>query len=275
MADPSRRLPSWLDPLGIRGSILDPFALFADAARMVVPPGESIAWMMTTAARRLQGRRFKTHGEPLIEATVSKVREVVPAMTVSVPGLSRPISIWDRAAFSLESVMVDGHPVTGADVVATGIGVSDPTAQTLSVAHVDITLTLNANELRPWFEDAGVHADLDMRTGIAEVRPWARAGWIQVMVEPIIVGGRACGRPTAVKAGPIRVPLPGGLSRSRSRRFPAAHDSLAVTEVRFRDGIHAEISLGGDDINIGIDIPRVVAEIGLEGPRSVARILTL
>jgi len=275
MADPSKRLPSWLDPLGIRGSILDPFALFADAARMVVPSGESISWMMTTAARRLEGRRFKTHGDPLIEARVASIREVVPAMTVSVPVVSRMISIWDLVDLTLDSVVIDGRAVTGAQVIATGIGVADPAAQSVLVSHAEIIVMLSEDDIRPWLEDAGVRAEIDMQSGIAEVRPWARAGWLRVIVESDVEGGRASGRPTAVKVGPATFPLPTWLMRGRSRQLPAAHDSLVVTDLRFPDGVHAEICLSGDDIEIAVDIPRVVAEVGLEGPRSVARILTL
>jgi len=275
MADPSKRLPSWLDPLGIRGSILDPFSLFADAARMVVPPGESISWMMTTAARRLEGRRFKTRGDPLIEARVAKVREVVPAMTVSVPMVGRTISIWDRVDLTLDSVVIDGRHVSGARVTAVGIGVSDPAAQSVSVSHVEITVTLTEDDIRPWLEDTGVRAEIDMQTGLAEVRPWARAGWIRVIVEPDVEAGRASGRPTAVKVGPATIPLPSRLARGRARQLPAAHEELVVTDLRFPDGVHAEVCLMGDDIEIAVDIPRVVAEVGLEGPRSVARILTL
>ena len=275
MADPSRRLPRWLDPLGIRGSILDPLALFADAARTVVPASESISWMMTTAARRLEGRRFKTHGDPLIEARVARVREVVPSMSVTVPVVSRIISIWDRMDLTLDSVSIGGRPVTGVEVVASGIGVADPAAQSVLVSHVEIEVVLSKDDIRPWLEDAAVAAELDMRTGFAEVRPWDRAGWLRVVVEPCVDAGRASGRPKAAKVGPVTVPLPSRLVSGLSRHLPRAHESLSVSEMTFPDGVHANVRLVGDDIKLAVDVPRVVTEIGLEGPRTVARILTL
>jgi len=274
MVDPKRRLPNWLDPLGIRGSILDPLSLFADAARMVVPPAESISWMMTTAAKRLEGRRIKTHGDPLIEARVASIREVVPAMVVSVPVLNRTISIWDRVELTLDSLRIDGLPVTGAEVTATGIGVADPAAQSVVVAKVEIKVTLNEDDIGRWLEDADVRVEIDMQTGIAEIS-WARAGWLRVVGEPFVDDGRVSGRPTALKFGRVKIPLPRWLVRRNSRVLSDSDDSLVVTHLRFPDGIHAEVVLTGRDLELAIDIPRLITEIGLEGPRSVARILTL
>ncbi len=275
MADPSKRLPDWLDPLGISGSILDPFALFADAARMVVPPGESISWMMTMAARRLVGRRFRTHGDPMITATVAGVHEVVPAMTMSMPGVRRPIAVWDRVGVSLKSVGVDGKPVSSVDIVAEGVGVADVAAQSVLVADVHLTVRLTEDDLRAWLSDGALDAEVDMHTGLATARPWRRAGWIRVVARPEVGAANVSVRLTHLEIGRVRIPLPRWVPRVKGPESPDVGGVLDIKGVDFSDGQHAEVTLTGRDIELAVDIPRLVADVGLEGPRTVTRILTL
>ncbi len=275
MADPSKRLPDWLDPLGISGSMLDPFALFADAARMVVPPGESISWMMTIAARRLVGRKFRTHGDPVVTATVAKVHEVVPAMTISVPGVKRPIAVWDRVGVALKSVGVDGKPVSGVDIVAEGVSVADVAAQSILISGVRVTVELTADDLRAWLSDGGIDAEVDMRTGLTAVRPWRRAGWIRVVARPEVDRATVSARLTHLGIGRVRIPLPRWVPRVGGAESPDVGGELDLERIDFPDGEHAEVTLTGRDIELDIDIPRVVADVGLEGPRTVTRILML
>ncbi len=249
--------------------------MLGDAARVVAPTGESFAWMMTVVARRLEGRRIEICREPLIEARVAKIREVVPATAIPVPGVSDSIALWERAVFSVDSVAVGGGAVERVDVVATDIRIADSSAQLISVAHVDFLVTVNSDDLAYWMNELGVDAEFDMGTCTAEVRPATHARWLRVVVEPTLRGRRVEIRTAAAKIGRLTIPLPGGLIKVRSWELRELPDGVEMTGMHPVDGRHLEVRLKGRALELPVDIPRIITDVGVEGTMSVVRILRL
>ncbi len=249
--------------------------MLGDAARLVAPAGRSFTWMMTAAARRLEGRRIEICRDPLIEARVAKIREVVPAAAIPVPGVSDSIALWDRVLFSVDSVVVGGRPIERVDVVATDVRIADSSARLVSVAHVEFLLTVNSDDLTRWIDDLGMDAEFDMDSCTVEVRPATSVKWLRLVAEPTLQGRTVEMRTTAVKIGRLTIRLPGGLVKVRPREFRELPDGVEMIGMRPVDCRHLEVTLVGRALALAVDIPRIITDIGVEGTMSVVRILRL
>jgi len=275
MADKDKRAPEWFDPWGLRGSIREPLSLLGEAARLVGPGGQSLAWVMTTAARRMRGTRIEIRRDPLIAGRVAEIGVVMPARSIPIPGISTRIALWKRAEFSLDRVEIGGKPIDRVDVRASDIAVADSSAQMISVGHVDMVMSISEANLVRWIDALQFEAELDFYSGTAVVRPVALFRWLRVIVEPVVWERQLGVRTTAVGVGWLRLPLPARLRRPRVVEVPPLPHGLEMTGVRVVDGRHVELDIEGRDLKLAVDIVKVITDIGVEGTMSVVRVLRL
>ncbi len=273
MAPGKKNIPDWFDPLGIRGSILDPLAALNEAAKVVAPVTQPFAWMMTAAARRLHGRRVRIESTPQIKARVARIDEISPATAISVPGLSDSIALWRRAVFSVDQVWIERNPIDRVDVVASDIRVRDSSARQVLISGVKLVATLTAESVASWMNSLGIDGVPDFDSGNIEIHPVSRLRWLRVAAEPSILPRGAEVRALSVAVGPLSLPIPKWLLRTRTVSFPHLPEELALTGLSMSDGQVMKVMLEGKGIDIPVDMPRLMAEIGVEGTMSVVDIL--
>lgn len=273
MADRKKSIPNWFDPLGIRGSILDPLAPFSEAAKMVTPGAQPFTWMMTTAARRLQGRRVSVKTATSIEARVARIVEVVPATEIPVPVLSESIGLWQRAEFSVDQVTVGGKPIDRVDVVATDIRIKDSTARQMKISRVNLLATLTTDSLDVWLEDLGVNENFDFDSGNISVRLVAGVSWLAVVAKPKLRPRGVEARAVALKVGPVSIPVPNWLSKTRSVDLQHLPMGFELKDMQVTADRQLVVTLEGTGIDFPINLPRLMAEIGVDGTMSVVNIL--
>jgi len=273
MANEKKRVPDWFDPLGLRGAIPDPLGVFGTAARMASATGGSFTWMLTAMARRLEGRQVEIRREPLIRARIAAVHEVVPTEEIFVPGLSKSIALWQRAAFSVDQVEVGGKPIEHVDLVATDVRIADSSAQVVSVGHVEMTVSVSREDLACWIDALAINVEVDLNTETVGVRPLSWFRWLRVIGRPELQARRVEVRATSVRIGRLGIPLPARLLKPRSYEIHQIPESLRMTGMRFDAGQRVKVELGGTDLEVAADIPRLITDIGVEGTMSVAKVL--
>ncbi len=273
MADGNKKAPDWFDPLGLRGSKLDPFALMGEAARLMGPPSQSFAWMVTTVAKRLEGRRFEIRRDPVIAGRVAMIHEVVPATSIPLPGLSSSIALWDRARLTVDDLTIGAGRVDKIEVSAEDVRVTDATAQRVSVRTVGLVVTLTSGQVAQWLGEMDVDAEFDFETETFAVRPAILGRWLSVVVEPTLVGRRAVMRPTGVKLARWLVPVPSLLARSRSHELDQLPPGVELVGMSTIDADRVEVRMTARDLDLAVDLPRLITDVGVEGTRSVVRVL--
>jgi hypothetical protein len=265
--------PDWFDPLGLRGSRLDPFTMFADALKGEGLAQQSAEVMATTITRRLVGRRVEIKGDPPISATVDRIHEAVPATALAaMPTISGEVPMWKRVRGRIRDVSIGGRTLSSVDLTVSGVSLLGPTAQGLRVEHLEFNATVTPEEIERWAADIDGTRVVRSSEGRLEVsdRRVARWAWLEVsvtaadrtiVVTPITL--RILGRP---------VPILGRFRRPVERDAQWLPAELVVDEVRVTDqvvGVSGELG----QVSISVDVARLFAELGSQGTRSVLRIV--
>jgi hypothetical protein len=119
--------PDWFDPLGSRGSKLDPFTFFADALKGEGVTGQSADLMATTLAKQLVGRRIEIDHEPPISATIERIDEVrPPPMIAATAVIGREVPMWESVAGQLADVHVGEWRIRSIDLQARSLSLVGP-----------------------------------------------------------------------------------------------------------------------------------------------------
>jgi DUF2993 family protein len=265
--------PDWFDPLGLRGSRLDPFAMFAAALRGEGLAQQSAEVMATTIIRRMVGRRVEINCDPPISATVDRIDEAVPATALAaMPTLGGEVPMWKLVRGRIRDVRVGGRALSSVDLTATGVWLLGATAQRLRVDHLDFNATVSPDEMERWAGDIDGGHLVRLREGRLEVsdRRVARWAWLEVSVtaaeQTVVV------TPIALRILGRNVPMLGRLRRPVERDAPWLPAELIVNDVRVTDqvvGVRGELA----EVAVSVDVPRLFTELGAQGSKSVLRIV--
>jgi len=263
----------WFDPLGLRGSKLDPFTMFADALKGEGLAQQSAEVMATTIARRLVGRRVEIDSDPPISATVERIDEAIPATALAaLPTSSGEVPMWQRVRGRIREVTVGERTLKSVDLTVTGVRLVGATAHRIRVDHVEFNATVAPDEIERWAADIDGDHVVRLHEERLEVtdRRVARWAWLEVSVtaarKTIVV------TPVALRILGRTMPMPGRLRRPVERDASWLPAELVVSEVRLTDqgaGVRGEL----DDVLVPVDVARLLTEIGAQGTRSVLRVV--
>jgi hypothetical protein len=265
--------PDWFDPLGLRGSKLDPFTMFADALKGEGLAQQSVEAMAATVVRRIVGRRVEIERDPPVSATVERIHEAtLPTARASIPSTFGEVPMWQQLRGRIRDVTIGDRTLQAVEMTVTGVRLAGTTAQRLSVERVEFNATIEPGEAERWAaEIEGTHV-VRVRDGRLEAtdRRVARWAWLEVAVTA--AGGVVVVTPIALRILGRIMPMPNRLRRSVERRAPWLPADLVVREVRVTGpaiGVRGEL----ENVRIPVDVTRVLTEIGALGTKSVLRIV--
>ncbi len=265
--------PVWFDPLGLRGSKLDPFTMFADALRGEGLAQQSVDAMAATVVRRLVGRRIEIDRDPPVSATVDRIHEATPATArAAIPTTFGEVPMWQRLRARIRDVSIGDKTLRSVEMTVTGVRLIGATSQRLGVEHVEFNATIAPEEAERWAaEIEGSHV-VRVRDGRLEAtdRRVARWAWLEVAVtaaDRVVVV-----TPVALRILGRAVPMPSRLRRPLARPVPWLPGDLVIREVRVTGpaiGVRGELG----DVRVPVDVARVMTELGALGTKSVLRIV--
>jgi len=266
--------PDWFDPLGLRGSKLDPFTMFRDALRGEGLAHQSAERMATNIAQRLVGRKIRVEGDLEISATVDAVEEVRPPTAVDVfPTGVAEAPMWSRVRGRLRDVTVGDWQATEVALTADDLVLVGATADRLRVGHVDFVATVESAEVERW----AAEIDGDHRLRISENRievtdrRLERWVWLEVSVS-------AADRTITVEPRQLRlfgrpIPMVSWLKRAITRPAPWMPANVSIESVSV-EGDQAILAGSVGTTLVPVDVAKVLTDLGTEGTMSVLRIVT-
>ena len=265
--------PDWFDPLGLRGSRLDPFTLFGNALRGEGLAQQSAEALAKTMAQRLVGRRVEIDRAPPIAATVDRVDEVTPATALAaLPTRIGEVPMWRLVRGRLRDVSVGSRRLDAIELTVVGVRIVGASAQRLRLGRVDFNATVSPDEVTRWAADVDGNHVVRVHEGRLEAthRRMERWAWVEVRVtaaaQTVVV------TPIAVRLLGRSLPLPRRLGRPVLRPAPWLPAELVVDEVRVTDVV-VGVRGGLDDVLVPVDVTRVLEDLGSERGRSALRIV--
>ncbi|MEQ8840786.1 MAG: hypothetical protein RIB98_07380 [Acidimicrobiales bacterium] len=262
----------WFDPLGIRGSRLDPFTLFTNALRGQGPAGQSAEVIATTMARRLVGRTVSVDAGVKITATVAGVDEArPPAPLAAVPTGAVEVPMWERVRVRLQRIELGEWRLARATLDVHDIRLVGAAAKAIRIGGADFTATVKPGEVVRWAEAIAGERRVRVREGMLEVSDRRLERWVWVTVAVTARDQTVVVRPRHLTAFGRTVPLPPRWQRDVVRPAP-----WLPTEVQII-GIESD----GDDLvatgrvtatDVPVDMTKLLVDLGTESTRSVLRI---
>ncbi len=157
--------------------------------------------------------------------------------------------------------------------MATDIRIKDSTARQMKISRVNLLATLTTDSLDVWLEDLGVNENFDFDSGNISVRLVAGVSWLAVVAKPKLRPRGVEARAVALKVGPVSIPVPNWLSKTRSVDLQHLPMGFELKDMQVTADRQLVVTLEGTGIDFPINLPRLMAEIGVDGTMSVVNIL--
>lgn len=262
-----------MDPLGIRGTRLDPFTHLTNALLGKGIAAESAARMSTALARQLEGRELHVAADPPVRATVERLDDVRPPAGVgALPTSAAEMPMFTAVKGRVRDVAIGEIRLDRIDLEARGIrlgaagdrlrvdGVDYEARITTESLHAQVAaLVPDAPQLR--FDNGRLEGSDGWFARWFWMEFTVRAEDKRVVVEPVAVRFR--GRP---------LPAPKRIMQPIVRPEPRLPAPLTVEGV----------SVDGDDIVmagsvaalvIPVDVTRLLTDLGTQTTRSALNVM--
>jgi hypothetical protein len=259
--------PDWFDPLGLRGSKLDPFAFFVGALKGEGITGQSADLMATTLAKQLVGRRIEIDYEPLISATVERIDEVrPPPMSAATAVIGREVPMWESVAGRLADVRVGEWRIRSIDVQARSIVLLGATAQRMRVGRVEAQAEIDPEELQAWAGTIEGEYRVWVCEGRLEASDRRAPEWLRLEISVTAGDGHLAVTPLALRAFGRTVPLMRRFRRPVVRPIKWLPAGLEITAVRV-EGDSVQLDGRLRNVIVPVDITKALTDLVL-GPDS-------
>ncbi|MFT5202921.1 MAG: hypothetical protein ACI9C1_002318 [Candidatus Aldehydirespiratoraceae bacterium] len=265
--------PDWFDPLGLRGSKLDPFAFFAGALRGEGVAGQSADLMASTLAKQLVGRRIEIDYEPPISATVERVDEVrPPSMRSATAVIGREVPMWESVAGRLADVHIGKWRIRSIDLQARSLVLVGAAAQRMRVGQVEAQAEIDAEALQTWAGALEGEYRVRVNEGRLEVGDRRAPGWLWLEVSVTAGDRHLAVTPLALRAFGRTVPLLRRFRRPVVRPIKWLPVDMEITAVRV-EGDSVQVDGRLRNAIVPVDIAKALTDLGSESTRSVLRIV--
>lgn len=264
--------PEWFDPLGIRGSRLDPLALFVDAVRGEGLARRSVERLTGTLAQSLVERRVEIVSTPSVQATVERIDHVSPATAMAaVPTLAGEVPLWHRVCGGLRDVRIGPRTFEHVelDIADLRVGGFD---RRLRIATLDFEATASASEVEQWVETLAADRRVRLDRSRLEVSDRRLARWAWVEVAASASAGVIVVTPVALRILGRVVPLPRWLRRPSRIAAPWLPEHFVV-DVVMVTGEGVTVTGRTRDLDLDVDLVSVLVEVATGGTRSVLRVV--
>lgn len=232
-------MTDWFDPLGFRG--------IADRA-------------FTSAARTLVGRRIEVGASTPMAATVARVHEASPAVSVSA-ALNAQIGLWRRLDLVLERVEVGDRSMHRVKVVADDVRVVDALPQRLRAKRLTLEIELVPAQVEAWIDAIPLKVDAHVENGRVVTRHPGYGRWGEVILEPWVKGREIGAHAVAVRTRGREVRLPGRFKRTFSRELTWLPDGTDLRKLEFSNDGGARITATITQFDVAIDVPRLLTDL--------------
>jgi len=260
---------NWMDPLGVRGSRLDPAVLMRDIGR-AVRRGVPLVDFFGPVLRSMHGRSFEVAVRPPVRFVLERVVDTVPANEVVVGTRGAAVPIWRSVELDVTDIEVGPFGADRARVTATDVRYVDEGKPHLRVGSCSARVRLSAPQFALLVAELAPSADIDAVGTRLVVRPqWGR-GRVAVDVTASMRHGTLHLRPDAVQAGSVSRRASERLPLTCDFPLPGVPDDLTVTDVEaFDDTVEATVSFGA--VEIPVDLAAVLTQAGGDGARVLIR----
>ena len=263
----------WFDPFGLRGTPLDPLTHISGALKGEGIAGQSAGFMATAIARRLVGRRIEIDRSPPVSATVARVDEARPTSGLAaLPTSGIDASMWDLVRGELTDVRVGPRRASRVGLEIRDVRLLGSTGRRIRVGKVGFDASVDAAEVVSWSESFEGGHRLRVHEGRIEITDRRLTRWVWVEIDVTATNRKVTVTPQATRVFGRELPRMVGLFRPVTRHAPWLPQSAVIEEVRVDGGI-VRITGHLTDIVLPVDASRVLTEIGVEGTRSVLRIV--
>lgn len=263
----------WLDPLGLRGSRLDPFTHLADALLGRGITADSAARMSTAIARRLEGRRVEVGSRPPVSATVERLHDVrPPAGLGALPTDAAELPLFASVAGRVRDVEIGDVRLDRIDLTVQRVRVG-PAGDRLRVGAVDYEARATAAAVFDRIASAdGSAPRFRVDRGRLEASRGILARWVWVECAVSAADGRIVVEPVTVRVRGRPIPVPAVLLRPIVRPAPRLPAAVIVDSV---DVVDADIVVRGRvrEVVLPVDVTRVLADLGTQTTRSALRVV--
>ncbi|MEM7140850.1 MAG: hypothetical protein AAF548_07420 [Actinomycetota bacterium] len=262
---------SWLDPFGIRGSKLDPFAFLSDTLAGRGAAADSAGRVATTLARQLVGERVEVGSSPRVAATVERIEDVRPAVAgAAIPGLDGQMPLWSSLAGRLTDVEIDRLGIDRVDVSVENVRVA-ATGDRVHVGSTEFTARVSAARARE--QAAALEQPIVLRfdNGVVEMTEPRLERWFWVEMRIGVEAQKATGEIVGLRFRSFSLPVPRRLRKPRTDHVAALPEALCISEVRVEgDAVVAEGTF--EAVDLPIDMTALMADLASGTTRSMLRI---
>ena len=265
----------WLDPLGLRGSRLDPFKMFTDALKGEGLAQQSAERIATGVAQGLVGRRVEVDHDPPVSFTVDAVHELAPATALAaVPSTDGVIPMWQRFRARLSDVAVGDARIESVEIDAVGLRLVGTGARRMQIGRVDAVGIVTAEKLGGWLEQLDLPYVVRLADGRLEVADRRFQRWVGVSIDIT-----AAAQEVTVQTGEVRLLgrrflPPSWLRRTERRPAPWLPIGAEIVRLEATDDDRLEFVAAIEEVEVPVDISKLLVDLGAGGTRSVLRIVT-
>ncbi len=248
-----RVVTDWLDPFGFRG--------MADR-------------LFTSAARTLVGRRVEVQTPTPMAATIARVHEAAPAVSVG-SALKAQVALWRRLDLVFERLDVDSRPLHRMRVIAADVRVIEALPQRLGAARLEVEIEARPEHIDVWAEAMAINAKVRIADGQILVRRPHSSGPGELVLEPWVRGREIGADAVSLLVRGRNVRLPRRLRRSYQRELTWLPERTELTGVELPAGEGGLRLLATiDRFEVPVDVPRLMADLGSKGTRLAVKMMT-
>jgi hypothetical protein len=264
--------PEWFDPLGIRGSRLDPLTLFADAVRGEGLARQSVERLTGTLAQSLVERRVEIETTPPVHATVERVVHISPVTAMAaMPTVAGEVPLWRRVCGGLRDVRIGSRTLERVELDIADLRLG-ALGRRLRITAVEFHALASDTEVQQWVRALAGDRPVRLDQGRLEISDRRVVRWAWLEVEASASAGTIVVTPVALRVVGRVVSLPGRLRRPSRIVAPWLPDELVVDAVMVA-GNAVTITGRLRQLDLEVDLVSVLVELATGGTRSVLRVV--